>query len=154
MADAETKPLKMILVATGSEVSLALEGKKLLEAKGVGTRVVSMPSWELFAEQPQSYREEVLPPSVKARLAIGGGLPLRLAGIRGEAGRYSGYHRLRRFRSRSRRYGTLQLYGGKRCGASRSSLATVKSPEAVAENDQTGKVAPAEISGMINRWRS
>ena len=70
MADAGTKPLKMILVATGSEVSLALEGRKLLEAKGVGTRVVSMPSWELFAEQPQSYREEVLPPSVKARLAI------------------------------------------------------------------------------------
>ena len=70
LADAGTKPLKMILVATGSEVSLALEGRKLLEAKGVGTRVVSMPSWELFAEQPQSYREEVLPPSVKARLAI------------------------------------------------------------------------------------
>ena len=49
---------------------MALEGRKLLEANRIGTRVVSMPSWELFAEQPQSYREKVLPPAVKARLAI------------------------------------------------------------------------------------
>ncbi|MCZ6752168.1 MAG: transketolase [Acidobacteria bacterium] len=70
LADTGTKPLQVILIATGSEVSLALEGRKLLEANRIGTRVVSMPSWELFAEQPQSYREKVLPPAVKARLAI------------------------------------------------------------------------------------
>jgi transketolase len=70
LADAGVKPLRLILIATGSEVSLALAAKKTLEEKGIGTRVVSMPSWELFAEQTRSYRDEVLPPSVLARLAV------------------------------------------------------------------------------------
>ncbi len=86
LADTATKPLKVVLIATGSEVSLALEGKKLLEAKGVGTRVVSMPSWELFAEQPQSYREKVLPPAVKARLAIEAASPFGWRQYVGEEG--------------------------------------------------------------------
>src|SRR5262249_5227543 len=64
LADAEAKPLRIILMATGSEVSLALNAKKTLEEQGIGTRVVSMPSWEIFAEQPQTYHDEVLPPSV------------------------------------------------------------------------------------------
>ncbi|HWP85349.1 MAG TPA: transketolase, partial [Terriglobia bacterium] len=75
LADAGAGPLRLVLIASGSEVSLALAGKKLLEEQGVGTRVVSMPCWELFAEQPQSYREAVLPPSVRARLAIEAGSP-------------------------------------------------------------------------------
>jgi transketolase len=61
---------ELILIATGSEVSLAMDAKKLLEAKGVRTRVVSMPCTELFAGQPQSYRDEVLPPAVTARISI------------------------------------------------------------------------------------
>ena len=60
----------MILIATGSEVSLAVDAAKLLEAKGTAVRVVSMPSWELFDAQDESYRESVLPPSVKARMSI------------------------------------------------------------------------------------
>ena len=68
LAEATSRPMKLLLIATGSEVSVSLEARKLLEAKGIGTRVVSMPSWELFREQPASYREEVLPASVKARL--------------------------------------------------------------------------------------
>ena len=75
LADAAAKPLRLILIATGSEVSLALSARKSLEEQGIGTRVVSMPSWELFEEQPRSYREEVLPPSVRARLAIEAGSP-------------------------------------------------------------------------------
>ncbi len=63
----------LILIATGSEVSLALDAKKLIDEKGVRTRVVSMPCWELFADQPQSYRDEVLPPSVTARMSIEAG---------------------------------------------------------------------------------
>ena len=70
LADAAAGALRVILIATGSEVSLALEARRLLEAKGIGTRVVSMPSWELFAEQPGTYRDEVLPPASKARLAV------------------------------------------------------------------------------------
>ncbi len=59
-----------ILVATGSEVHVALAAAKLLQADRVRVRVVSMPSWELFAAQPEAYRNEVLPPGVRVRLGI------------------------------------------------------------------------------------
>jgi transketolase len=65
---------QLILIATGSEVSLALEAREKLQADGIPTRVVSLPCWELFEEQTEEYREEVLPPSVKARLAIEAGV--------------------------------------------------------------------------------
>ncbi len=60
----------VILIATGSELALALEAQTMLEASGVAVRVVSLPSWELFARQPASYREAVLPARVPRRLAI------------------------------------------------------------------------------------
>jgi transketolase len=64
----------VILIASGSEVYLALEARGLLAQKGVAVRVVSMPSWELFDAEPESYREAVLPPQVTARLAIEAGV--------------------------------------------------------------------------------
>jgi transketolase len=76
----------LILIATGSEVSLALDAKKILDAKGVGTRVVSMPCWELFEEQPQAYRDEVLPPSIAARMSIEAGATLGWAKWVGDRG--------------------------------------------------------------------
>jgi transketolase len=63
----------IILIATGSEVALALEAREALQKDGTPTRVVSMPCCELFAEQPEDYRNEVLPPAVTARLAIEAG---------------------------------------------------------------------------------
>jgi transketolase len=60
-----------VVLATGSELSLALEAARALEAN---TRVVSLPCWELFDEQDESYREEVLPPSVRARVSIEAGI--------------------------------------------------------------------------------
>lgn len=72
-ADAETTP-RLILIATGSEVSLALEAREKLQGEGIATRVVSMPCVELFEEQPQAYRDEVLPRSDTARLAIEAGV--------------------------------------------------------------------------------
>jgi transketolase len=72
LSDASGTP-DLILIATGSEVSLAIDTKKLLEEKGVRTRVVSMPCWELFELQPQSYRDEILPPNVTARMSIEAG---------------------------------------------------------------------------------
>jgi transketolase len=63
-------PPDVILIATGSEVWLAVEAAKLLARKGTKVRVVSLPSWELFAEQDRSYRDSVLPPNVKARISI------------------------------------------------------------------------------------
>jgi transketolase len=83
----------VILIATGSEVGVALEGKKLLEAKQIGTRVVSMPCWKLFREQPKSYREEVLPPFVKARLAIEAASPFGWREFVGDAGDILGIER-------------------------------------------------------------
>jgi transketolase len=59
-----------ILIATGSEVSVALQAARLLHQQQIRSRVVSMPSWELFAGQPESYRNEVLPPTVRARVAV------------------------------------------------------------------------------------
>ena len=76
-----------ILIASGSEVSLAIEAQELLAAEGIGVSVVSMPSWELFEKQSREYRDEVLPPAVTARLAIEAGVTLgwsKYVGANGE----------------------------------------------------------------------
>jgi transketolase len=61
---------EVLLIATGSEVSLAVSAHETLLAEGIRSRVVSMPSWDIFEEQSQDYRDSVLPPAVKARVAI------------------------------------------------------------------------------------
>ncbi len=71
---AEGAAPQLILIATGSEVSLALEAREKLQADGIPTRVVSLPCWELFEEQTQDYRDKVLPPGVTARLGIEAGI--------------------------------------------------------------------------------
>jgi transketolase len=73
-ADGSVTTPKLILIATGSEVSLTLEAREKLQGEGVPTRVVSFPCWELFDEQSQEYRDEVLPPAVGARLAVEAGV--------------------------------------------------------------------------------
>lgn len=73
LSDPEDGSPDLILIATGSEVSLALTAGEELKGKGVKARVVSMPSWELFDEQDEEYRNKVLPPSVKACIAIEAG---------------------------------------------------------------------------------
>jgi transketolase len=70
MADAPGGLPEILLIASGSEVALIVEAHEALTAKGVRSRVISMPSWDIFEHQPQSYREEVLLPGVKARLAV------------------------------------------------------------------------------------
>jgi len=79
LAEAETKSgksatPKLILIATGSEVGLAMEARERLNAEGTPTRVVSMPCWEFFDAQSPKYKESVLPPKVTARLAIEAGV--------------------------------------------------------------------------------
>jgi transketolase len=66
--------LRVLLLATGSEIEIALAAAETLESEGVGARVVSMPSWELFERQDASYREQVLPPSVAARVSVEAGV--------------------------------------------------------------------------------
>jgi transketolase len=70
LADAPNGKPEVILIGTGSEVSLCIEAYEQLNKDGVPTRVVSMPSWELFDDQDQTYRESVLPPGVKARVSV------------------------------------------------------------------------------------
>ena len=87
LADATGRKPQLILIATGSEVEVALGAQKILQEKGIGARVVSMPSWELFEAQPQAYRDAVLPPAVTARLAVEAGTPLgwhRYVGLQGD----------------------------------------------------------------------
>jgi len=72
----ETKKLKLILLATGSEVNLIYKASEILEEKGIGTRVVSMPSFELFEMQDDDYKQKVLPSNVRARIAVEAGSSL------------------------------------------------------------------------------
>jgi len=71
-----SKPPAMILIGTGSEVQLVIAAYEQLAKEGVAVRVVSMPSWELFEAQPKEYRDSVLPPQVKKRLAVEAGSPM------------------------------------------------------------------------------
>ncbi|MEE9187017.1 MAG: transketolase, partial [Bacteroidota bacterium] len=77
---------KVVLIASGSEVQLIVGAQTKLAEEGIDARVVSMPSWELFRNQPKSYRDEVLPPKVKTRLAVEAGAPLGWSEWVGEAG--------------------------------------------------------------------
>ncbi|MDI1242706.1 MAG: transketolase [bacterium] len=77
---------KLIIIATGSEVGLAMEAREKLNAAGIPTRVVSMPCWEFFDEQSPKYRESVLPKAVTARLAIEAGVSLGWSKYVGDAG--------------------------------------------------------------------
>ncbi|MEU6801626.1 transketolase [Streptomyces neyagawaensis] len=87
LRESSTPTPDVILLATGSEVRLAVAARERLEAEGVGTRVVSMPSVEWFEEQPRAYRESVLPPSVKARVAVEAGIGLTWYRYVGDSGR-------------------------------------------------------------------
>lgn len=73
LKEASNKNPELLILSTGSEVEIALNAAEELEKKEISTRVVSMPSWELFEAQPQSYRDEVLPPKVKSRISIEAG---------------------------------------------------------------------------------
>jgi transketolase len=83
---ANGKP-QVILIASGSEVHIALTAAEMIDAKGYATRVVSMPSWELFEAQPANYRQQVLPPAVKAKIAVEAGSPQGWHRYVGDAGR-------------------------------------------------------------------
>ncbi|WP_405728045.1 transketolase [Streptomyces sp. NBC_00028] len=87
LQDTEKETPDVVLIATGSEVQLAVAARERLEAEGIGARVVSMPSVEWFEEQSREYRDSVLPPSVRARVAIEAGIGLTWYRFTGDAGR-------------------------------------------------------------------
>jgi len=80
LSDDGGKQPDIILMASGSEVHIAIEAARKLKEKGISVRLVSMPSWELFDKQTEKYRDQVLPPEINARVAI-------------EAGATQGWHR-------------------------------------------------------------
>ena len=87
LADSSSAKPEIILMATGSEVHLALEVYERLRNEGIGVRVVNMPSWELFEKQPEQYRSEILPPEITVRMSIEAGVTLgwhKYAGLGGE----------------------------------------------------------------------
>ncbi len=90
LADAEGAEPDCILIATGSEVNIALQAREKLTENGIKARVVSMPSWELFEKGPEEYRNRVLPPTIKKRLAIEAGLSMGWERYVGDEGRVLG----------------------------------------------------------------
>ena len=87
LADADGAQPDVILIATGSEVQLALAASELLAADGIRARVVSMPCVEWFSEQDASYRDQVLPPHIQARVSVEAGIALGWHQFVGDAGR-------------------------------------------------------------------
>jgi transketolase len=92
LADVEGSKPDVVLMATGSEVALALSARDELAGEGIGARVVSMPCLELFDRQPQAYRDEVLPPSVGARVAVEQASTLGWGRYVGDRGAVVGMH--------------------------------------------------------------
>ena len=85
---------QVIIIATGSEVHIALEAGQTLGNEGITARIVSMPSWELFDDQPKDYRDQVLPPSVRARVSVEAGTTKgweRYVGLDGSSVGMTGY---------------------------------------------------------------
>lgn len=76
LSDADGAPADLLLLASGSEVHVTLAAAEALASEGIHAWVVSMPCWELFREQDQGYRDDVLPPAVEKRLAIEAGVTL------------------------------------------------------------------------------
>ena len=87
LLEASSATPEVILIATGSEVQLAVAARETLEAQGIGTRVVSAPCLEWFAEEDDAYREEVLPAAVRARVSVEAGIAMSWHKIVGDAGR-------------------------------------------------------------------
>ncbi|KQR99002.1 transketolase [Williamsia sp. Leaf354] len=86
LADAANGAPEVVIIATGSEVQYAVEGRKKLEEQGIAARVVSMPCVEWFSDQDQNYKDQVIPPTVKARVSIEAGIAMPWYKLVGDAG--------------------------------------------------------------------
>lgn len=90
VADADHAAPDIVLIGSGSEVSIALEAREQLARRGIQARVVSLPSWELFREQDRAYRDSVLAPSVRAKVAVEAGIEMGWREWIGEEGTFVG----------------------------------------------------------------
>jgi transketolase len=86
LADASNGEPQVLIMATGSELQIAVEAREVLEGDGIPTRVVSMPCMEWFEDQDQAYQDSVLPPAVKARVSVEAGIAMPWYRWTGDAG--------------------------------------------------------------------
>ena len=123
MADAKRGKPAVILIGTGSEVALCAEVYEALNKEGVAARLVSMPSWELFEQQDQAYRDSVLPPAVKARVSVEAGSVIGWDRYVGPSGAQNRHAYLRRVGADQGRDEEIRLHagGGARRGEDSSS---------------------------------
>jgi transketolase len=127
LAEASGGTPQVILMGTGSEVQIAVAARELLEADGIPTRVVSLPCWEWFAEQDEAYRDEVLPPAVRARVSVEAGVPMGWRDFVGDAGRIVGLNHYGASAAYSTLYEEFGLTGDAVAAAARESLQAASS---------------------------
>ena len=116
----------VILIATGSEVSIALDARELLAADGVSARVVSMPCVEWFTEQDESYRREVLPPTIRARVSVEAGITPPWKLFTGDAGASIGVDHYGASAAYQKIYEEFGITAERVAAAARDSLARVR----------------------------
>jgi transketolase len=131
LADASNGSPEVILLGTGSELQIAVAARERLEADGVPTRVVSVPCFEWFADQDQAYKDEVLPPSVRARVSVEAGVPMGWREFVGDAGRIVGLTHYGASASYSKLYEEFGLTDEAVVAAARESIAAAASGHAV-----------------------
>ena len=129
LADADGAQPDVILIGTGSEVQLALAARKLLAADGIQARVVSMPCVEWFSEQDVSYRDQVLPPHIHARVSVEAGIALGWQQFVGDAGRSVGLEHFGASADYKKLYAEFGITADSVAEAARDSLANVRPGE-------------------------
>jgi transketolase len=130
LAEASGGTPEVIVMGTGSEVQIAVAAREALEADGVPTRVVSLPCWEWFAAQDRAYREQVLPPTVRARVSVEAGVPMGWREFVGDAGRIVGLDHFGASAAYTVLYEQFGLTAGAVVAAARESLAAAGVPPA------------------------
>ena len=130
LAEASSGTPEVILMSTGSEVQIAMAARETLEADGVPTRVVSFPCVEWFAAQDRAYREEVLPPSVRARVSVEASIPMGWRDFVGDAGRIVGLTHYGASAAYTVLYEEFGLTGEAVVAAARDSIEAASAPPA------------------------
>ncbi|MCW2703637.1 MAG: transketolase [Blastococcus sp.] len=131
LAEASSGTPEVILMGTGSEVQIAVAAREALEAEGIPTRVVSLPCVEWFAEQDDSYRNEVLPPTVRARVSVEAAVPMGWREFVGDAGRIVGINHYGASAAYTVLYKEFGLTGEAVVAAARESLQAAAADAAV-----------------------
>jgi transketolase len=126
LADAAGGAPELIVIASGSELAIAFNAYEQLQAEGLRVRLVSMPCWELFEDQPESYREQVFPAHCRARIAIEAGSPFGWERYVGQSGRVLGINSFGASAPAAKLYEKFQLTASAICRVAHEMLATAR----------------------------